>query len=399
MSQGKKLMIIGATWEQVPLIQTAKQKGYTVLATDPNPHAVGLSLADETAILQPRDLDRALAVAKEHHVQGITADECDYSHYAATFVSASLGLPHDGIAAAQVTTNKRWMRERCREHHILQPRFMPCRTLEDVTKAAELIGFPLIIKPTDNRGSFGVHKLDYPEQLQAAYLDALMNAHSREVLVEAYIEGIHITVDGCADQTGQHHNLGIASKQVTPGEKPIITEVRYPAAISDDMIDHVLKTNNKVIEALGITHGATHSEYVVDEKGRCFLLETANRGGGVLTSGKIIPEISGVSISELLIANAMGESYTVNPQFNKQAAMLTFFVFGKGVVKDIQGVEEAVKIPGVLHLQLLIKSGDVLVPPQSGAGRHGFAILTGKNQSEIATLREEVINTIQVVYQ
>ncbi|NEO12170.1 MULTISPECIES: ATP-grasp domain-containing protein [unclassified Moorena] len=392
-------MIIGATWEQVPLIETAKHQGHTVLATDPNPNAVGLALADETAILQPRDLNQALAIAKKHQIQGVTADECDYSHYAATFISASLGLPHAGMAAAQVTTNKRWMRERCREHHILQPRFVPCRTMDDVNLAADLIGFPLIIKPTDNRGSFGVHKLDRAEQLEAAYLDALMNAHSREILVEAYIEGIHITVDGCVDQTGQHHNLGIASKQVTPGEKPIITEVLYPAAISEEMTNHVLKTNNKVVEALGITNGATHSEYIVDEKGRCFLLETANRGGGVLTSGKIIPEISGVNISELLIANALGEPYEVHSQLNKQAAMLTFFVFESGTVKAISGIEEAENIPGVLHLQLRIKPGDVLLPPQSGAGRHGFGILTANNSNALQNLREKVVHAITLEYQ
>ena len=398
MTQGKLLMIIGATWEQVPLIETAKQKGYTVLATDPNPQAIGLALADKTEILEPRDLVKALAIAKQHQVQGITADECDYSHYAATFVSASLGLPNDGIAAAQVTTNKRWMRERCREHHILQPRFMACRTLEDAIAAADLIGFPLIIKPTDNRGSFGVHKIDALEQLEAAYLDALMNAHSREILAEAYVEGVHITVDGCVDQSGHHHNLAIASKIVMPGQKPIITEVLYPAAIDADMTDHVLKTNNKVIEALGITSGLTHSEYVVDQKGRCFLLETANRGGGVLTSGKIIPEISGVNVSKLLIANALGEPYSVQPEFNRQAAILTFFVFKSGIVQSISGVEAAAKIPGVLHLQMLIKSGDTLSAPESGAGRHGFVILTAKDKAELQTLRKQVIQTITVEY-
>ena len=398
MAERKTMMIIGATWEQIPLIETAKRLGYFVLATDPNPNADGLALADATEILDPRNLNRALEIAKAYQIDGATADECDYSHYAATFVSACLGLANDGMAAAQVTTNKRWMRERCREHHILQPRFVPCRTIEDVKAAIELIGYPAIVKPTDNRGSFGVRRVDADEQLEFAYLDAVMNAHSREILVEAYIEGIHITVDGCADGEGQHYNLGIASKKVTPGEKPIITEVLYPAAIADDMTEHVLQTNTKTIEALGILGGATHSEYVVDAKGRCFLLETANRGGGVLTSGKIIPEISGVDVSEFLIASAMGQSYPIQVQFNRKAALLTFFVFESGTVKAISGIEEAAAMEGVTHIQLTIKPGDTLFPPQSGAGRHGFAIFTGENEREVNRLYEKVVQTIQIEY-
>ncbi|RHX78268.1 ATP-grasp domain-containing protein [Leptospira yasudae] len=395
----KKLMIIGATWEQLPLIQTAKKKGYYVVATDANPEAIGLQYADVTEQLDPRDLSKALVIAKKHQVEGAVADECDYSHYAATYVNETLGFPTDGIAAAQFTTNKRWMRERCREHHILQPRFVACRTLEEVEAAAELIGLPVIIKPTDNRGSFGVHKVEKKEDLKAAYLDSLLNAHSREVLVEAFIEGIHLTVDGCMDQRGEHHNLAIASKKVMPGDKPIITEVLYPAAISQESIDHVLKTNSAVIEALQIKRGATHSEYVLDDKGRCFLLETATRGGGVLTSAKIIPEVSNVNISELIIANAMKEKYEINLSFNRKAAMLTFFIFPPGKVKSIEGLDQVNQMPELLHIQLSIKPGDTLLPMQSGADRHGFAIITSENTESLQKMREVIFNTIKIQYE
>lgn len=395
----KKLMVIGATWEQLPLIQTAKSKGYYVVATDPNPEAIGLPLADATEHLDPRDLGRALSIAKKHQVDGAVSDECDYSHYAATYVNDTLGFPSDGIAAAQFTTNKRWMRERCREHHILQPRFVACRTLDEVEAAAELIGLPVIVKPTDNRGSFGVHKVEKKEDLNAAYLDSLLNAHSREVLVEAFIEGVHLTVDGCMDQKGEHHNLAIASKKVMAGDKPIITEVLYPAAISSESIEHVLKTNSAVIEALKIKRGATHSEYVLDDKGRCFLLETATRGGGVLTSAKIIPEVSNVSISELIIANAMSETYNVNVSFNRKAALLTFFVFAPGKVKSIEGLDKVKELPGLLHVQLSIKPGDVLLPMQSGADRHGFTIFSSENVESLEEMRKLIFDTIKVHYE
>ena len=392
-------MIIGAKWEQVPLIQAAKARGCFVVATDPDQAASALALADATETLDPRDLPGALAIARRYGVDGVTADQCDYSRYASVFVSAMLNLGNPNFSAAQLTTNKRWMRERCREHQIFQPRFFPCRTLQEARAAIDLIGFPVIVKPVDNRGSFGVHRVDQLAELEHAFYDAVMNAHSREVLVEAYVDGIHVTVDGCADQTGQHHNLGIATKKVTSGEKPIITEVYYPGRLTPEVSQHVLETNSRVIEVLGITDGLTHSEYIVDAKGRCFLVETANRGGGVLTSGKIVPAVSGVDVSALLVANALGEAYEVKPVTSGKHVMLGFFVFAPGKVLAIDGYEEALKLPGVLHLLSMIKPGQTLTPPQSGAGRHGFAIIEGASEAEVAANFARVQAAITLTYE
>ncbi len=392
-------MIIGAKWEQIPLLEAAKKSGHFVLATDSDQHADGMSLADAQEQLDPRDLSGALDLARKYKITGVTSDQCDYSRYAALFVGACLGFRDGNLAAAQSTTNKHWMRERCRQNQVLQPRFFACHTIEEVHAAIEIIGFPAIIKPVDNRGSIGVHKVDDINGVQEAFLDALMNAHSREVLVETYIEGTHITVDGCVDQSGKHHNLAIASKTVTSGSKPIITEVFYPAKIADDIRNHVLATNSKVIDTLGIDSGLTHAEYIVDRRGRCFLVEAANRGGGVLTSSKIVPLISGVDTSGLLIANAAGAEFFVRPTFKSAVVILAFFVFEPGWAAEISGVNLVEKMPGVLHFRLLVEQGRMLTSPQSGAQRHGFAILAGDTEKEVRELYKRAAATIKVRYE
>ena len=399
MTTQNRLMIIGAKWEQVPLIQAAKARGCFVIATDLDPAAQGLSLADVMETLDPRDLAGALAIARRHAVDGVTADECDYSRYAAVYVTAVLRLGKANFSAAQLTTNKRWMRERCREQQVVQPHFVPCHTVEEAVEAGELIGFPVIVKPVDNRGSFGVHRVDRKEDLQAAFFDAVLNAHSREVLVEGYIEGIHVTVDGCVDQQGRHHNLAIATKKVTSGDKPIITEVYYPARLSTEIVQHVFESNSRVIEALGITDGLTHSEYIVDAQGRCFLVEVANRGGGVLTSGKIVPALSGVDVSALLVASAVGESFSVKFSPSGKHVMLGFFVFAPGRVMQIEGFDRAATMDGVLHVFPMIRPGQLLTPPQSGAGRHGFGIVAGNSEADVAETFERMQSAITITYE
>jgi biotin carboxylase len=391
-----RLMIVGATWEQVPLIKAAKALGHWVVATDPNPESEGLRFADAREIVDPLDLSTIVDLATRYKVDGMTADECDYSHYAATFVSSRMGLPNDGLSASQYTTNKRNMRDRCREARVLQPRYFSCRTYEEVKKAAQVIDWPVVIKPVDNRGSIGVSVVRSDANLLDAFLDAVMNAHSREVLVEAYVEGTHITVDGCVDQNGKHHNLGIASKKVTPGDKPIIVEVIYPAEIPDEQIEVVLRTNDEVVAALGINSGLTHSEYIIDAKNRTFLVETANRGGGVLTSAIIIPKVCGVDLSALLIANALGQPFAVEPQALNGMVMLSFLVFESGTVKEIHGLDEARSVSNVMELRLNFNPGDELVPAVSGAARHGFVIIEGASRADLQVTYDKAMKMIQL---
>jgi biotin carboxylase len=393
-------MIIGAKWEQVPLISQAKSIGHYVIATDNDINAEGLKIADSFEILDPRNLSEALAIAKKYQVDGVVADECDYSRYAAVYLNVTLNLggKNNNFMAAQCTNNKLWMRECCREHQIFQPRFIPCKSYDEVLTAVNLIGLPVIIKPVDNRGSTGVHHVTNFEQLKFAFFDAVSNAHSRLVLVEAYIEGLHITVDGCFDQYGKHHNLAIASKKVMSGENPVITQVRYPADLNDDILDHIFDTNNRVVDALGITDGLTHSEFIVDSKGRCFLVETANRGGGVLTSAKIVPVLTGVNSSALLIADALGQKYDIKPVVKGSCVWLHFFIFNPGIVKSISGQEEVKSMNSVVHFQMNISVGVAIDLPKSGAQRHGFVIVKADSPEAVSAEIQKIQDLVVVEY-
>ena len=393
-----RILIIGASWEQIPLIKAAKKLGCEVIATSPTINAEGFTYSDHAELADPRDLETLLDIAHKFSVNAVTADSCDYSNYAAMFLRNKMGWRNYGMDAVQVTTNKHWMRLKCAEQKILQPKFFACRTYLEVCKAAQIIHFPLIVKPADNRGSFGVTRVDNAINLEGAFLHALLNAHSREVLVEEYIDGTHLTIDGCMSSDGRHINLGIASKKVTGDAIPIITEVLYPANIDTEIIKNAYVANDRVIEALEIKRGLTHSEYIVNPDGDCYLVETANRGGGVLTSGIIIPLVSGVNLPEILILEALDRPFDISPSRKPLFAMLDFLAFEPGVVEHIEGLLEAESHPNIAHLKMMVKEGDLIGRPQSGAGRHGFAIYTGNSLDDLHDAQKIIKNAIKINY-
>jgi formate-dependent phosphoribosylglycinamide formyltransferase (GAR transformylase) len=62
----KTLMIIGAAEEHCIGIRTAQRLGYQVFAIDGNSEAVGLSVADASAVVSTYDAEMALNAAREH---------------------------------------------------------------------------------------------------------------------------------------------------------------------------------------------------------------------------------------------------------------------------------------------------------------------------------------------
>lgn len=71
---------------------------------------------------------------------------------------------------------------------------------EDLMKAVEGLQYPLITKPVSEGSSFGMTKVNKPEELQAAYDEAIK--YNDDVLIEEFIDGFFITV-GVLEKDGK----------------------------------------------------------------------------------------------------------------------------------------------------------------------------------------------------
>src|SRR5690606_19768243 len=122
------------------------------------------------------------------------------------------------------------------------------------------IGFPVVVKPVDNRGSFGVNRVAGAQGMETAYVDALIHAHSRLVLVEAFIPGTHITIDGYCFPRAGHRSLGLATKGMLGGTRQVAVEIIYPGELPAEVCHQALANNDRVVAAMGFRYGMTHAE-------------------------------------------------------------------------------------------------------------------------------------------
>jgi hypothetical protein len=396
----KRVLVINLGWEQEPLLKELSRSEVELFGVHCNENYSRICDLKEVFLCDFRDLPAIAEFADRIGADAVVSDECDYSFFAQALVAERRNLPGPTLAEAQKATNKWIQRECAKQSGVLQPAYRLCRTFSEAEFAASDLGYPVVVKPVDNRGSFGVNKVEDPSVLRSAYHLAIANSHSRLVLVEEFIAGIHITIDGYCFQQSGHRSLALASKKMLGGEKQVAMEIVYPGELPEFTYQHALKVNDQVVQALGYKFGMTHAEYMVTPSGACYLIEIANRGGGVYTSATILSAVSGVDATKELVLDALGvqQEFFKNIDPLRNGVCLSFFKFEPGVFDGVHGADIVESDSRTLAFRLMVKSGDIIGAINSDGARHGFVIASGTSAKEASKVAGELKSFICPVY-
>ena len=288
---GKKLLVLTAGSWQVPVIARAKELGLEVIATDQSPNAPGLAFADVKELVSCLDVDAVLGIARKHRIDGVIAEQTDVAVVTAAHVAQQLGLPGIDVKTARQATNKWLMREACRRGGIPIPRYRRVHSADEAKKASEETGLPVVVKPVDGQSSKGVTKVWRIADVSRGYECARAASRCGEVLIEEMLTGTESSVEGF--HFGDHLMvLGISEKWKCPPPQSFDVRLVYPASFPETTMAEIRDVNRRVVNALGISFGITHAEYIITSRG-VYLLEAAARGCGAGVASRLIPAITG----------------------------------------------------------------------------------------------------------
>ncbi len=395
------VLIIGAGYWQIPLISTVKRLGYRAVATDRDPSAPGKEIADRFVAIDITDVDGTIELAREVGIIGAVSDQTDLSVPTLAGVCEALSLPGPTIQTAHNTTNKAGMRELVKAAGLRNPKYRVCASIDVALRAVEKdhpnapggVGLPCVVKPTDAQASRGVQRVEYRKDLNYACEEAFRFSREGRILVEEYLEGTEVTVEGCR-YAGETHLLALSTKRHTPPPHIIAINLDFPPPFPKETLDEIERTYNSLVDALGIVSGSIHGELIVTDEG-IYLIEMANRGGGSGTSSHCIPAYSGVDVLEANVHFAVGDERPVRRTKNR-AGVLRFMLFGEGRVESIEGLEAAQSLPGVVACDLYIKPGDILEPPVMDTQRHGYLITVADRLSDAQAIADDAEQTVRV---
>ncbi len=376
----KKIMILGAGILQLPAIERAIEMGLGVIAVDMNPSAVGFGVPGVVKeIISTIDIPAILESAKKHQIDGIITLASDMPMQSVAVVSYEMGLVGISKDTALKATNKAFMRDALKKAEVPVPLYFRVNGKEAFIDAVEKVkaaGYKCIVKPADNSGSRGVDLLKDGTDLNAAYEYTARYSRSGEIVVEEFMEGSEVSVETLAVD-GNVHVIQITDKLTTGA--PYFVEMGHsqPSRLSDEMKSKIAKVAIAANKAIGIQNGPSHTEIKVTKDGPKIVELGARLGGDCITT-HLVPLSTGVDMVECCIRIALGEKPDISPKWNKGSA-IRYLKTGTGIVKEINGIEEARELPGIRQVSIVHGVGENVGEIKSSVDRVGFVIAQADN--------------------
>ena len=310
MSSRRKLAIVGASYLQQPLVEKAKEMGLYTICFAWAEGAVCADVADKFYPISIVEKDEILAICKNEQIDGICTIASDVAAPTVAYIAEKMGLVGNSYESACKANNKYEMRNVFMSAGIPCPRFKLVQ-FQEVIEPVDFT-FPLIVKPVDRSGSLGVARVVSKSELDDAVAKALECSFCKQAIVEEYVEGREISVEFIS-YNGKHYPLQITDKVTTGSPHFVELEHHQPADLSPEMYDRIYTLTDKALTALGITNGASHSEYRITDDGCIFVMEIGGRMGGDFIGSDLVRLSTGYDFLQGVIEVALG-SFT-EPKF------------------------------------------------------------------------------------
>lgn len=387
----KKVLQLGAGRLMVATTRILQRAGYETHAIDRDPEAPGFAVADGFAVIDIADPNGVADYANQIKADLILAVN-DAGALSAAHASQRLGLPGIAPEVALRCLHKGLMREAWQKAGLPQPRFRVVGGPAEIRAAAAEISYPLILKPALNWGSRGVSLVENESGLPWAISFAEANSRTHEFIVEEYVRGTEMTVEGLV-QNGKPYILAKSDKEAQPHPRfRVAMGLNYPAKFENWQLRCADELVGAAALATGLVNGAVHCECMINEKG-VFLLELGARGGGGHIFHTIVEAVSGVSMPTALVKILLGEPVEIAPTRNG-GACYRFFAPPPGVFHSVTGLEEARLLPGILDIGFAMQPGTVVGPVSDDASRPGYLVSADITREGAMTRANQALATL-----
>lgn len=357
------LAIIGASYLQLPLVRKAREMGLYTLCFAWEEGAVCKGVADEFFPISIVEKDQILQICREKKIDGICTIASDVAAPTVAYIAESLGLVGNSYEVALRASNKYQMR------NAFMSAGVPCPKYQVVTSANEIplgLEFPLIVKPTDRSGSLGITKVTRREDLIPAVENALAYSFRHEAIIEEFIEGREISVEFIS-YGGKHYPLQITDKVTTDAPHFVELEHHQPADLSQKQYKTIYELTDVALNALGVTNGASHSEYKITAEGRVVVMEIGARMGGDFIGSDLVSLSTGYDYLSGVIDVALGRFKT--PSFGVPHCSGVFFLCEE--TKRLRDIIQNGNTPQIVHAEI---TDNELRRVKCSADRSGYLI-------------------------
>lgn len=384
------ILVFGAGELQCSLINTVKRMGFRAVVIDPDPKAEGVGIADIFVPIAGDDYEGTRRIALEHSVIALVTTATDNPLPMMAKLAEELGLRFPSYESVMSVLDKGRFKKLLLENDI------PCAKGKsysiDELPDYDSFEYPVIIKPNKNSGSRGVVKCSNREELEAEFLSVKQFCRDGKYIVEQYIEGDEISVEGLIIN-GKLEIVQITDKILGPPPYNVEMGHIQPSAYWPRKIE-ILDLLQRIICISGLNHCAVHPELKINESG-IYIIEIGPRLGGDFITSDLVPLSTGIDIEQEMINTLLGKS--VKLIRDDHTAMIKYIALPPGtvVVKKFDEIYIQKLVPSVHKAKFYLNTGEIARSVTNSLNRHGCCIVFGHNISDVNVTTELALKAIQ----
>lgn len=255
-------------------------------------------------------MTRVYEISRHVKIDRVVAlDEFDLE--AAALVREEMRLPGMGQTTTRHFRDKLAMRTRAQQAGFVVPPFTGVFHHDSLRRWMDTVPGPWLLKPRTSAGAIGIRKIASPKELWRTLEE--LGVSQNAFLLEKFIPGDVFHVDSIC------WGRKVLSQEVHAYGVPPM-ELMYGGGVSstrtlprDGQLARDLRSvDQELVPALGMVSGVTHSEYIRDEAGELYFLESAARVGGAYIAD-VIEAATGINPwvewARIEVAMLFGEGY------------------------------------------------------------------------------------------
>lgn len=398
-----RVLIFGATYNQIPLIRKVQEMGYEAWVTAAGDISLCHGIADKVLNIDTSDKIRLLNVVKGNNIKGLLTCGTSTPILTIAYINEELGLSDTFISyqTALNATLKNNFKDILSPENLV-PRGFSTENINDSLNKLKKLDFPIIIKPVDGGGGKGVELVEEFNitKIKEVYDKSQSYSRDSKVLIEEFKEGITFGVESITiDSTV--YALAVAEKTIAGYPNFVTTGVFFP---SNNLVPHlknILKTNETTIKKLGIKWGPTHIDMVLTKDGSVYVIDIGPRLAGGPLAHDLISKSTDYDYYQAVINLSLGRSIEKPEKTvmncNSCVCGSHFVTFNtKGTIDNIEYDFQLINQLGLQNFRLLKQAGDNISGITTDSDRVAVFHLTADNYNELFSRISKMHNSINI---
>ena len=329
ISEKKKIIVLGSgpirigqgvefDYSTVHAIKTIKASGYEAIIINNNPETVSTDYTTSDKLyFEPLCVEDVMNIVEMEKPEGVIAILGGQTaiNLADPLMEYGVKIIGTDCAAIDKAENRDSFEKLLKDLNIPQPKGVAVTNIEDGVKAANEIGYPVLVRPSFVLGGRAMQIVSKEEDMRHYLKTAVEVDEDKPVLVDKYIRGKEVEVDAICDghdvfvpgimelveRTGVHSGDSIS--------------VYPPFSISDKVKGTILQYTKKLGLGIGIV-GLYNIQFIVDSNDDVYIIEVNPR------SSRTVPFLSkatGYSLADIATLAILGVSLKEQGLFNLYA--------------------------------------------------------------------------------